>query len=203
MIIFARIVEFVTNAVYLAMGAVILLMIVRLIVEAMDLNPFAWTSRTTRRLSDPLVIPMRGGLRTIGVDPKFAPFVAILISALVGVFVVQLVTTTAVTIAGLVESARVGALMWVLGFVLYGFLSIYSLLIIIRVIFSLAMLSYSYRIMRFLVDVTEPLLGPLRRVVPLLGRFDVSPMVALLLVWVVQAVVVSTLLRGAPFYNFR
>jgi YggT family protein len=202
MIVFARIVEFVTNAIYLAMGAVILLMIVRLIVEAMDLNPFAWTSRTTRRLSDPLVIPMRGGLRTIGVDPKFAPFVVILISALVGVFVVQLVTTTAVTIAGLVESARVGAFMWVLGFVLYGFLSIYSLLIIIRVIFSLAMLSYSYRIMRFLVDVTEPLLGPLRRVVPLLGRFDVSPMVALLLVWVVQAVVVSTLLRGAPFYRF-
>jgi YggT family protein len=75
-------------------------------------------------------------------------------------------------------------------------------LIIIRVIFSLAMLSYSYRIMRFLVGVTEPLLGPLRRVVPTLGRFDVSPIVAMLIVWVFQAAVVGTLLRGAPFQTF-
>ena len=56
--------------------------------------------------------------------------------------------------------------------------------------------------MRFLVDVTEPLLGPLRRVVPPLGRFDVSPMVALLIVWVFQTAIAGTLLRGAPFPNF-
>jgi YggT family protein len=64
------------------------------------------------------------------------------------------------------------------------------------------MLSYSNRIMRFLVDVTEPLLGPLRRVVPLLGRFDISPIVALLILWIFQAAVVGTLLRGAPFHTF-
>jgi YggT family protein len=202
MIVFARIHEFVTNAVYLAMGAVILLMLVRLITDAMDLNPFAWTSRTVRRLSDPLMIPMRGGLRGIGVDPKFAPFVVILISVLVSIFLLQTVTTTFVTIAGVIDSARVGAFIWVLGFILYGLLFFYSMLIIIRVIFSVAMLSYSYRIMRFLVEVTEPLLGPLRRVVPVLGRFDISPMVALLIVWVIQAAVVGTLLRGAPFYTF-
>ena len=74
------------------MAAVILLMIVRLIADAMDLNPFAWTSRTIRRLSDGLVIPVRGGLRGFGVDPKFAPLVVILISILLGYFLLQLVT---------------------------------------------------------------------------------------------------------------
>ena len=101
-----------------------------------------------------------------------------------------------------IESVQLGAFFWVLGFILYGLLSIYSLLVLIRVIFSWAMISYTNRIMRFLVDVTEPLLGPLRRVVPVLGRFDVSPIVALLIVWVCQAAVVSIFLRGAPFQTF-
>ena len=65
-------------------------MVIRLIVDAMDLNPFAWTSRTVRRLSDGLVIPVRGGLRSLGMDPKFAPLVVILIVILLGYFVLQL-----------------------------------------------------------------------------------------------------------------
>jgi len=202
MLIIDRLHEFVSNAIKIAIGAVILLMIVRLIADAMDLNPFAWTSRTIRRLSEPIMIPMRGGLRGIGVNPKYAPVVVILITLLVGVFVLQMVTITAVSIAGVIESVRIGAFFWVLGFILYGLLSIYAPLIIIRVIFSIAMLSYSYRIMRFLVEITEPLLGPLRRVVPVLGRFDVSPIVALLIVWVCQTAVVSIFLRGAPFQTF-
>lgn len=202
MIIIARIHEFVTNAIYLAMAAVALLMIVRLITDKMDLNPFAWTSRTVRRLSDGFMIPMRGGLRAIGVDPKFAPLVVILVTVLLGIFVLQFVTSTAVTVAGLVNGVIDGDLIRVFGFVLYGLLSLYSLLILIRVVLSVAMLSYSYRIMRFLFDVTEPLLGPLRRMIPTLGRFDISPMIALLIVWVFQALVASTFLRGANFYTF-
>jgi YggT family protein len=202
MLIIARTFWFLTVAVQVAIAAVILLMIIRLIADAMDLNPFAWTSRTIRRLSDGLVIPVRGGLRGFGIDPKFAPLVVILISVLLGFFVLQLVSTIFTTIAGVMESVPRGAFFWVIGFILYGLLSIYSLLIIIRIIFSWGMLSYSNRIMRFLVDVTEPLLGPLRRVVPPLGRWDISPIVAFLILWLLQAAVMGTLLRGAPFHTF-
>ena len=200
--IIARMLWFVTTAIQAIIGAVILLMVVRLIADAMDLNPFGWASRTIRRLSDALVIPVRGGLRSYGVDTKFAPLVVILISLLLGYFVVQLVWTIAVALGGVVDSIQRGAFFWVLGFIMFGLVGIYTMLVIIRVIFSIAMLSYSNRVMRFLVDITEPLLGPLRRVVPLVGRFDISPMVALLILWVLQAAVAGTLLRGAPFPNF-
>ena len=202
MLIIDRTFWFLTVAVQITIAAVILLMVVRLIADAMDLNPFAWASRTIRRLSDGLVMPVRGGLRGFGVDPKFAPLVVILISILLGFFVLQLVSTIATTIVGVMESTRRGAFFWIIGFILYGFLSIYSLLVIIRVIFSWAMLSYSNRVMRFLIDVTEPLLGPLRRVVPLLGRIDISPIVAILILWLFQAAIMGTLLRGAPFHTF-
>jgi YggT family protein len=95
-----------------------------------------------------------------------------------------------------------GSLFLVLGFILYGLLSIYILLIVIRIVFSWGMLSYTNRLMRFLVDVTEPLLGPLRRMIPPLGWMDISPLVAILILWLFQAAVQGTLLRGAAFRGF-
>jgi YggT family protein len=50
--------------------------------------------------------------------------------------------------------------------------------------------------MRFLIRITEPLLGPLRRTIPPVGRFDISPLVALLIIYILQQVVAGTLLKG-------
>ena len=197
MLIIGRTLWFVESAIVVVIVAVIALMIIRLIADAIDLNPFAWTSRTIRRLTDGLVIPMRGGLRNFGMDPKFAPLVMILIAILLGWFVFQLVEAIAVTLAGVLSSVQRGEVIMVLGFVLNGLLSIYLLFIIIRIVFSWGMVSYRNRVMKFLVDVTEPLLGPLRRMIPRLGWLDISPLVAILIIWLFQAAVAGTLLRGA------
>jgi len=176
-------------------------MILRLIADGMDLNPFGWTSRTVRRLSDGLVIPVRGGLRGFGVDAKFAPLVVILITILLGLFVSQLVVTVASTLAGVIVSARSGAVFRLIGFIISGLISIYILFITIRIIFSWGMVSYTNRVMRFLVNVTEPLLGPLRRTIPPLGWIDISPLVAILILWLFQQAVAGTLLSG-PYRSF-
>lgn len=202
MLIIDRIVWFINSGISIIIVAVIALMIVRLITDVMDLNPFAWTSRTVRRLSDGLVMPVRGGLRGFGIDPKFAPLVVILIVILLGFFVLQLVGTIATTLYGVITSLQRGELFSVIGFILYGLISIYILLIVIRIIFSWGMISYTNRIMRFLVDVTEPLLGPLRRMIPPLGWMDISPLVAILILWIFQAAIQGTLLRGATFRAF-
>src|ERR1044071_10361632 len=115
-----RIQWLVNNAIAMTIVAIIVLMIIRLIADAMDLNPFAWTSRTVRRLSDGLVIPVRGGLRGFGMDPRFAPLVVILIAILLGYFVLQLVGTIAGTLRGVIVSAQSGAIFTMLGFLLYG-----------------------------------------------------------------------------------
>lgn len=181
---------------------IIVLMVVRLIVDALDLNPFGWMSRTMHRLTDGLIIPVRGGLRNVGMDPKFAPLVVILIVILLGFFLLRLVGAIAATIGGVLISIREGALISVLGYILYGAISIYILLIIIRIVFSWGRVSYRNRIMRFLFDVTEPLLGPLRRIIPPLGWIDISPIVAFIILWLFQAAIEGTLIRGAPMQGF-
>ena len=201
MLIIDRIVWFLKTGIEVVIVAVIALMVVRMIADAMDLNPFGWSSRTVRRLSDGFVIPVRGGLRRFGIDVKFAPIVVMLIGILLGWFVYQLVTAVAQTLVGVIGSAQSGSVFRLVGFLISGLISIYILFIVIRIVFSWGMLSYRNRVMRFLVDVTEPLLGPLRRMIPPLGWLDISPLVAILILMLFQQAVSGILLSG-PFRSF-
>jgi len=200
--IISRTYLFLSWAIALFIVGVIVLMVLRLIVDALDLNPFGWISRTMHRLTDGMLIPVRGGLRNFGMDPKFAPLVVILLVILLGYFFMQLVGAIAGTVAGVMESVRQGAMISVLGFILYGAISIYILFIGIRIVFSWGRVSYSNRIMRFLIDVTEPLLGPLRRIIPPLGWIDISPIVAFIILLLFQQAIAGTLIRGAPMQAF-
>lgn len=202
MLIIDRIFWLLSSAISIIIVAVIVLMIIRLVADAMDLNPFGWASRNIRRLTDGLVFPVRSGLRDLGMDPKFAPLAVILLVILLGFFFLWLVGTIAATVAGVLQSAQRGAMFALLGHILYGLLSIYVALISIRVVFSWGRVSYQNRVMRFLVDVTEPLLGPLRRMIPLLGWMDISPIVAILIILLFRAAVAGTLLSGGSLRGF-
>jgi len=46
---------------------------------------------------------------------------------------------------------------------------------------------------RILEDVTEPILGPLRRVVPRLGMMDITPIVAMIGLQILEGILVSGL----------
>ena len=202
MIILSRIYWFIYWAVIAVIVGVIVLVLLRLIANQADLNPFGWSSLTIRRLTDPLIGPVRRALVGFGVDPKYAPLVTILIVILLGWFSLQLVASMANTVAGVLMSLSRHAVVPVIGYVLYALLSFYSLLIFIRIVFSWAMVSYSNRVMRFLVDATEPMLGPLRRIVPPVGTFDISPIAAFIIVWLFQAAIAGTLLHGWPIAFF-
>jgi YggT family protein len=64
--------------------------------------------------------------------------------------------------------------------------SLYSLAIILRAFLPWFGVGYYHPVLRFCVRVTEPLLAPLRRVVPSVGGLDLTPMVALLALWLVE-----------------
>ena len=196
MFVIPRTLLFLSWAIQVSIVAIIVLMILRLIGDAADLNPFSWAARTLRRLTDGFVVPVRGTLRQVGVDPKFAPLVVMLVSILLGYFIWRLVQTVGMTLDGAISSVRTGAVFAALGYILYGLLSIYSLLIFVRIIFSWGMVSYQNRIMRFLVDVTEPMLAPLRRMIPPVAMMDISPIVAFLILWLFQAAIAGIFLTG-------
>lgn len=185
---------FIWYAVVAAIITVIALMLLRLILNYADVNPFSKPALLVRRLSDPLVDPVRSGLARAGLDPKIAPIGTILIAILLGYFALQLVGTFLGTITGVIISLERGAVISLIGYLLYGLLSLYSLLIFMRIVFSWGA-SSTNRVLRFLIKVTEPVLGPFRRIIPPLGMFDISPIVVLLLLSLFQTAVQGTLIR--------
>ncbi|HET7572295.1 MAG TPA: YggT family protein [Gaiellaceae bacterium] len=79
---------------------------------------------------------------------------------------------------------------------LYVFASVYTLVILLYIVTSWLRLPYSIwlnRIQRFLYDVTEPYLRLFRRVLPSTGAFDFSPMIAVIVLWVAEQVLVQVL----------
>lgn len=64
--------------------------------------------------------------------------------------------------------------------------------IIIRVLFSwFAMGNAGGPVIRLLDDITEPVLGPLRRVIPTLGMIDISPLIAIFLIQAIANLVLG------------
>ena len=70
--------------------------------------------------------------------------------------------------------------------------SLFILLVILDVALSYFMDPY-HPVRRAIDRVVSPLLNPIRRVVPLIGMFDISPLVLILLVSVVQSALVNLL----------
>src|SRR5438477_9117092 len=77
------------------------------------------------------------------------------------------------------------------------FIYVYTLLILAYIITSWIRLPYSpwlNRIQRFLYDVCDPYLRLFRRILPPLGPFDLSPMVGILALVLIEQLVVESLL---------
>ncbi|HEX8144438.1 MAG TPA: YggT family protein [Pyrinomonadaceae bacterium] len=189
---------FITYGVVAIIVATIFLMLLRLLMNYADVNPFNRSAMMVRRLSDPLVNPVRRTLAGFGVEPKIAPLITVLLVILVGWFAVQLAASILNTMAGVLLALSRNSVVAVIGYLLYGLLAFYSLLIFIRIIFSWGMVSYSNRLMRFLANATDPLLVPLRRMIPPVAMFDLSPIAAFILIWLFQQAVAGTLLMGWP-----
>jgi len=74
-------------------------------------------------------------------------------------------------------------------------LSIYMWIIIIRALISWVNPDPYNPIVRFLISVTEPVLYPIRKRLPLLGGIDFSPIVAILAIIFIQTFLVQSLMQ--------
>lgn len=85
--------------------------------------------------------------------------------------------------------------------VLFSFVRILAqalnLAILARVLISWLPISQDNVLVQILYGVTEPILGPIRRVLPNMGGLDLSPMIGLILIWVAERILLQVLARLA------
>lgn len=94
--------------------------------------------------------------------------------------------------------------MYVLGYFIGGIarvlafvMDLYVWVIIIRVILSWIGIDYwhPHPIVKFIYGVTEPILRPIRKVIGPIGFLDISPLVAVLIIYFLRSWIVPTLIR--------
>jgi len=66
-----------------------------------------------------------------------------------------------------------------------------NIAILIRVFLSWMPINPGNRFARFIIGITEPIMGPIRRLVPSIGGLDISPIIALLIVSVAERVLLT------------
>ena len=81
---------------------------------------------------------------------------------------------------------------------IWVFATVYTLVIFVYILASWVRLPYSpwlERIQRFLRDVSEPYLRLFRRVLPSMGPLDLSPWIAVIVLWLFAQVLIQILGR--------
>lgn len=71
-----------------------------------------------------------------------------------------------------------------------------SLAIVVRAIISWFNVNPYHPLVVFLDRVTEPILAPIRRIIPPIGMMDISPLVALILLQVIRQVLLALIAGG-------
>jgi uncharacterized protein YggT (Ycf19 family) len=173
------------------------LIILRLIFNYADPNPFGKIGRFgfwIRKMTERFVYPAARFLATFRVDSRLAPLVTIFIALVLTYFASQIIGNTFFVIDGLTEGVAAGNPKMFIGFVLYGLLSVMVLFIFIRFISSWFVFTRN-TFLGFVMRVTNPILLPFQKLIPPIGVFDLSAMVVLILISLLQAFVLSIFVR--------
>ena len=163
------ILQLIVDTIATVLGAVLLL---RFWMQAIRVRPPASVSHFTFTVSDWLVKPLRRIVPGVGGYDW---------ASLIGAFVVVLLASSVLLLAGISGSAVfLNALYRFLNWILFGFMA----LLVIEAIFS--WINPQAPLAPLVRALNEPLLRPLRRVIPLLGGLDLSLLAALILLQIAQ-----------------
>jgi YggT family protein len=151
------------------------------LVRTRRISPFSPVARFFRRVVDPVIAPVERGVVRAGGLPSSATWwalVAVVVSGILLILALQYLR------GGLVTAGPRGVVYllatWAFALV--------RLALIVRVVASWLRLSEFSRWIRWAVVLTEPILRPLRRLIPPLAMIDITPLVAWLLLGLLQSV---------------
>lgn len=169
-------------------------MILRLVANYSDPNPFGKIGRMfylLKKYTDSFVYPSARLLANFRIDTRIAPFVTILFAAVIAYFALQIVSNTFFIIDVLTSGVLTGNVKTIIGITLYALLSVLVLFIFIRFLASWFVFTQK-TFLGFVQRVTDPILLPVRRLIPPVGMFDISAMILLILISFAQ----TFILRG-------
>jgi len=170
-------------------GAVVgVIALVDWLVRTRRLNPFGPIAQFFRKFVDPLMKPIEARVVRAGGQPSSAPWWTLVVVVVGGLILISILQF----VAGMILQVRYAAdttggawrvaVSWTFGLL--------RLALIIRVVASWFGMGAWSKYIRWTYSLTEWFLGPLRRILPAMGPIDISPIVAYLLLGLIESAVV-------------
>lgn len=175
-------------------GVFALLLLLRLIFNYSDPNPFGKVGRfgfRIRKLTEKWVYPAMRFLALYRINVKLAPILTLLIGFVVTYFAMQIVGNTIFIIDRLAAGIVSENPKMIIGIIIYALLSILILFIFIRVLSSWFVFTRK-TFMGFVMRVTNPIMLPVQKLIPPVAMFDLSAMIVLIVISLLQNVVLRT-----------
>lgn len=179
-------------------GVFLGILLLRLISNYADPNPFGKAGRfgfKVRKFTETWVYPAARFFAMYRIDTRLAPLLTMFIGLVITYFFTQIVGNTFFVIDGLAAGVMAGNPKVILGFILYGLLSVLVLFIFLRFIASWFVFTQK-TFFAFVVKVTDPIMRPVQRLIPPIGMFDLSAMLVLLVISFLQTIVLNVFVRG-------
>jgi YggT family protein len=173
-------------------------LILRLIFNYADPNPFGKIGRFSyylKKRTDRFVYPAARFLANYRVDTRLAPLLTALIAGALSYIGLQIIGNALYVIDGISTSITKGNVSAFVGYVLYGLLSVLILFIYIRFISSWFVFTRS-TFLGFVMRVTDPILLPVQRLIPPIGMFDLSALIVLIFIGLLQTIVLRTFVNS-------
>jgi YggT family protein len=155
------------------------------LVRTRRINPFHPAARAIRRVVDPILAPVERRIVRAGGLPSSAPIWALVGAVLLGIILISGLDFLVQGLAGLLFAISSGPLGLFVVLVRLTF-GILRLAVILVVIVSWLPISPFSPWVRWAFAITEPILQPLRGIVPRIGMFDITPIVAYFLLGIVE-----------------
>jgi YggT family protein len=162
------------------------------LVRSKRISPFGAWPRFVRRISEPAILPLERRVISAGGSPQDAPFWLFGIAVAGGLLLITVVNWLIGFVYEMSLLSQAEPRIWLITVVRWTF-QILMVALLVRVISSWIGVSPYAKWMRPVMALTEWLLEPLRRVLPPLGPFDLSPFVAYLLLSIAQTAVLRLL----------
>ncbi|MBX3245209.1 MAG: YggT family protein [Acidobacteria bacterium] len=172
------------------------LMILRLIFNYSDPNPFGKIGRfgfKIRRITERWVYPAARFLAGYRVDVRLAPLLVIFLGLVLTYFASQIIGNTFFIVDGMSAAINTGNIKATVGFIIYALLSLLILFIFVRFVSQWFVYTQN-TLFGFVRRVTDPIMLPFQKLIPPVGMFDLSAMVVLIIIFILQALVMRLLI---------
>lgn len=162
------------------------------LVRTRRVNLFGGLARFARSKIDPVIEPIERKVVRAGGNPQTAPLWALAAVVIGGILLISLLDFIRAEVVGLAFAMRSGPggifkllVSWTFDFI--------RIAILVRVVSSWLPVSPYSPWIRWSYVVSEPILKPLRQVIPTMGPIDITPIIAYFLIGFIQSAVLRLL----------